>query len=245
MAGTATLGLWSPDGTDDIDEIVPDLAAMQTSTEAAILATRGMIVSPTVASAAARDALYPAPAQGNRVFRSDVGWEETYYALYNAGTNPGGVTPAGWYPTGGNMPRIAVSRITDSAAGSGTWTDWNWTTAPVIKENRGGFTLNATKIMVPYHGWYDVSFYMMWAAAAQPGERYQRIITDAASPWADTSGIDRLQTTAGANVFRNMDSTVTAETFITVGAYHTTTDNANLNISNPRVVIQFKGPKQS
>ena len=66
-----------------------------------------------VASAAERDALYPVPVQGNSVFRSDLGRRETYYALYNSTTNPGGRTPAGWEvesrkyvfdPAGGTPP---------------------------------------------------------------------------------------------------------------------------------------------
>ena len=54
--------------------------------------------SRTVADQAARDALYPTPVQGDRVYRADGGLEEAYFALYNASTNPGGATPAGWYP---------------------------------------------------------------------------------------------------------------------------------------------------
>lgn len=76
-----------------------------------------------VASASARDALYPTPAQGQSVFRSDTGWVETYYGLYNASTNPGGATPAGWYPTSGNMPQAKLVRNTATASfGANAWT---------------------------------------------------------------------------------------------------------------------------
>lgn len=51
-----------------------------------------------VASAAARNALFPAPVQGNTVFRNDLGFSETYYELYSV-SNIGGATTAGWYPT--------------------------------------------------------------------------------------------------------------------------------------------------
>lgn len=50
-----------------------------------------------VANAAARDALFASPTQGTKVFRTDTGITETYYAAWNASTNPGGRTPAGWY----------------------------------------------------------------------------------------------------------------------------------------------------
>jgi hypothetical protein len=54
---------------------------------------------PIVAGTATRDALYPVPTAGNTVFRTDLGFSESYYGLYNASTNPGGATTAGWYPT--------------------------------------------------------------------------------------------------------------------------------------------------
>lgn len=53
----------------------------------------------TVANQAGRDALYPAPVEGNKVFRDDLGVTQTYYAAFNASTNPGGRDVAGWYDT--------------------------------------------------------------------------------------------------------------------------------------------------
>ena len=51
-----------------------------------------------VANQSERTALYPAPVQGNTVFRADLGYEEKYYEAYNATTNPDGTTGAvGWY----------------------------------------------------------------------------------------------------------------------------------------------------
>lgn len=83
--------------------------------------------SPVVmASAAARNAAFPNPVQGNSVFRSDTGWIETYYALYNASTNPGGATPAGWYPVSGNMPQAKLVRN----ATVFTFTNAAWNTVP-------------------------------------------------------------------------------------------------------------------
>ncbi len=50
-----------------------------------------------VASKAARDALWPTPSLGDKVFRTDKGREETYFD-----NSAGGKTTAGWYQTGGN-----------------------------------------------------------------------------------------------------------------------------------------------
>ena len=63
---------------------------------------------PIVGNAAGRDSLYPTPAQGNSVFRNDLGYEETYYGLYNVSTNPGGKTPAGWYKAQNNVGLVPV-----------------------------------------------------------------------------------------------------------------------------------------
>lgn len=58
-----------------------------------------------VASQAERDSVYPAPVQGNTVFRADLGYEEKYYAAYNATTNPDGTTGTiGWYRYAGGAP---------------------------------------------------------------------------------------------------------------------------------------------
>lgn len=42
---------------------------------------------------------------GAQTIRTDKGWTEQYYHTYNASTNPGGTTPAGWYPVSGNLPK--------------------------------------------------------------------------------------------------------------------------------------------
>lgn len=63
-----------------------------------------------VASAAARNAVYPSPVQGNTVYRSDLGAFETYYGLYSV-SNPGGKAMAGWYASqnGGMVPLTPTS----------------------------------------------------------------------------------------------------------------------------------------
>ena len=92
-------GRWSPNNGDGYD-LITHLAAMQvsnstaTTTAIAPLNSRGA----TVNSDAARNALFPSPVQGDRVYRSDLGFEQTYYAVYNAATNIGGASIPGWYP---------------------------------------------------------------------------------------------------------------------------------------------------
>lgn len=79
-----------------------------------------------VSGTAVRAALFPSPIQGDSVFRTDTGWIETYYGLYNASTNPGGVSVAGWYPVSGNMPQAKLVRNTTVF----TFTNAAWNTVP-------------------------------------------------------------------------------------------------------------------
>jgi hypothetical protein len=76
-----------------------------------------------VADAAARDVLYPSPVQGNAVFRNDLGYEETYYGLYNASTNPGGRAAAGWYSNQRNVGLVSVIPPTVNFSGGSATTN--------------------------------------------------------------------------------------------------------------------------
>ncbi len=241
MVTTSPDALWSPDGSDGIDDIVADLAQMQTTAQTALNGLRASIVAPTVASAAARDALYPAPVQGNRVFRSDGGWEEAYYGLYNASTNPAGMTPAGWYPIAGSLPKYAVWRNISSNLPTGVWTNWQWT-AGTILENRGGFSVVVgapTNIVVPYRGWYDVTFKQEWAAG-DAGDRFLRIDSNGTAPFNSYQGIDRQGVQASQTVTNIMTVQIHAVSYITVGAWNNSA--GGLNGVNPQVNITFRQP---
>jgi hypothetical protein len=128
-------------------------------------------VSPNfVNSQAARDALYPSPVQGNKVFRNDKGYEEQYFALYNASTNVGGATPAGWYPVAGTLPVYqVVKNATNFTPTSGAWfalsNTAHWTAVEadptgVITYN-GNFTVGLT-------GWYEI-FGAVWTDGGTGG----------------------------------------------------------------------------
>lgn len=60
-----------------------------------------------VANATVRDSLIPAPNQGDKVFRSDLGYEQTYYAAWGT-ANPGGRASAGWYDNQRNMGLVPI-----------------------------------------------------------------------------------------------------------------------------------------
>jgi hypothetical protein len=46
--------------------------------------------------------------------RLDFGWTERYYAEYDAATNPGGISPAGWYPIAGGDTGWKQANASDS-----------------------------------------------------------------------------------------------------------------------------------
>jgi hypothetical protein len=64
-----------------------------------VAATSDPVNIGVVANQSERDAQYPTPGQGMRVYRTDLGVTQTYYGLFNASTNPGGRDVAGWYNT--------------------------------------------------------------------------------------------------------------------------------------------------
>ena len=81
-----------------------------------VAATSDPVNIGVVDSQASRDAQYPTPGQGMRVYRTDLGAEEAYYGLYNVSTNPGGRTPAGWY----QEPVGRILQVVSSVLTTGT-----------------------------------------------------------------------------------------------------------------------------
>jgi hypothetical protein len=71
-----------------------------------VAATSDPVNIGVVANQSERDAQYPTPGQGMSVYRTDLGYRENYYGLYNVSTNPGGKTPAGWYREAGQIAQI-------------------------------------------------------------------------------------------------------------------------------------------
>lgn len=116
------------------------------------------------ASAGARDAHWGVPANsteslalqaaGAMTIRTDKGWIEQYFALYNAGTNPTGASVAGWYPIGGYMPQFSVDASSAVSIASGAWAvlTGGWGTPKM----NSGFTFASGVLTVPFTGRYDI-----------------------------------------------------------------------------------------
>jgi hypothetical protein len=136
-----------------------------------------------VGSTAERTAVFGAtPTQGDRCFRTDLMWEETYFTAYDPSTNPGGTVAAGWYPTAGMLPRISrwrastatqtiaqntfVTALLSNADGPARGISYNVTT--------GAYTVNQA-------GMYDISAFLVFTGSgaetpANPQRRIAQIV---------------------------------------------------------------------
>lgn len=129
-------------------------------------------------SAAERDARYPSPFQGLRVIRLDKGWEEMYYETYNSSTNPGGATPAGWYPFGGDVPKLVAENKGVTITTSAVWALLNTGFGDGQTYRNDGFTWGVGNIDVPYPGIYHVEATVRFSAANTGDARLVRLYGD-------------------------------------------------------------------
>lgn len=171
-----SIPLYTTSDTAKLDTLLNGQAtAIDTNLKAAMTAQEGRFV-PAVANQAARDALFPSPVQGNRVFRVDAGYEEAYYAAYNATTNPNGVTPAGWYPTGGAFPYGGATYNTTQNVAANTSVGVNLQLASKLS---GGFTLTSNALKIPVTGRYQARGSLYTYSIAGGSNRMVKIMKNA------------------------------------------------------------------
>lgn len=103
MATTPLFKITYPEGGANLTPLQSWFAAIANDVENAL--TTGLGGAARLANSdAERNTIFPAPVQGNQVLRPDKGYTEQYYGLWNSSSNPGGATPAGWYPVSGILP---------------------------------------------------------------------------------------------------------------------------------------------
>lgn len=107
MATTTPDNIYYPAGGDSIVPLQTTFATQAASVQNALNAVRNG-ATPIVADAAARNAIFPSPVQGNAVYRSDLGYVERFYSSWNASTNPGGMYTAGWQRDGGDSGWVTI-----------------------------------------------------------------------------------------------------------------------------------------
>lgn len=135
---------------------------------------RSMPSSYVASSSSVRDSYFGVPADetqrlalqnsGVQCFRSDKGWTEQYLATYNSSTNPGGATPAGWYPFQGVKPAARLIRpANQSTSGtSGTATKIEFNSVVFDTANLSG--PNTYSLTAPVAGIYHVLIHTAYAS---------------------------------------------------------------------------------
>lgn len=149
-------------GDGDTAELDVLLNGQSTALEAALVRMQRQFPQP-VEGEQERDALFPSPVQGNAVFRLDLGYEERYFGVYNATSNPGGLVSAGWYPP---SKMFQVQRANAQTLNAG----WNFINSawggPAVN-HLGSFASGGLTIARP--GWYDITFGVHLSNATNPG----------------------------------------------------------------------------
>lgn len=171
--------LYLPQSTDEL-ALTAALNEMQNSVQDAFndrfRGYPGPIYAVPVADAAARDALYPAPVQGDSVFRLDRGWSERYYGTYNATSNPGGAQAgAGWYPVEGILPWYTSWQTGGDNIANATW---EGTGLGGEQVSRGGFTVSGDALIVPIPGFYTITSNVKFTANTVGTARGIRFVID-------------------------------------------------------------------
>lgn len=216
-------GRFSPGDSDEWD-LTTDLAAMQVSNETATAAEIAAVQSsiriyaPTVRSDAERTAAYPSPVQGDRVWRADKGWEEAYFGLYNASTNPSGSAQAGWYPIAGVLPYGGARNSASQTLTANQNLTINLQTASKLT---GGFTLMTNALRIPITGRYSARGYIYTFSIGGGTNRIIRIAVNGTEvsrftqngPWTIGPVIAEFDANAGdlVTMTTNGDSTIVNE----------------------------------
>lgn len=95
--GTTNSGYWYANTGEGVSASPTAVSAAEAQSAQQVFDEKIVIgLIPKVLNQIDRDTLYPSPSQGLRVFRDDLGYTEVYYEEYNAISNPGGRSPAGW-----------------------------------------------------------------------------------------------------------------------------------------------------
>jgi hypothetical protein len=135
--------------------------------------TRSMPAPYVASSSTARDTFFGVPSDetarlnlqnsGVQCFRSDKGWTEQYLSTYNSSTNPGGATPAGWYPFSGTLPAARLQKSTTqltAASSAKTRVDFN-----VVQLDTSGMSVpNQYSLTAPVAGLYQVNAKLCYQA---------------------------------------------------------------------------------
>ncbi len=187
MATTTPDNIWTPDAGDDYAFTV-DLARTADDIQDALQRR-----SATVGSDAERNAIFPTPVKGNRVWRSDLGYETVYLST--------GVSAVGWYPS---VNRSFIARRSGTQSLS---TGWSVVSTHGQLRNDGlGTLFSGAAFTVVAPGTYEITAGVHLSSSSSP--MAVQITKNTTSP--DTAG-----TIASSNVTNGTAQVVsTVETLV-------------------------------
>lgn len=117
MPTTTAQGVWFPDDTAPVAPLEGLFSQQATSIDIALTSVQ-LAGWASVPTQAARDALFPSPVAGNKVWRTTLRYGEVYY-------DTTGSTSAGWYPAPGSDVGLFVSRASTDSWSATTRTNIN------------------------------------------------------------------------------------------------------------------------
>lgn len=238
MATTSPDNIWTPDAGDDY-ALTTDLATMADTIQAAI-ADRARTGVANVASASARDVLYPTPVQGDSVRRLDKGWIETYYATWNSTTNPGGASPAGWYPVAEGPRFVAENLGTTVMSTTASFLSLNTALGSASVWRNDGFTTGTGNIDVPLPGLYDIAGTVIFPSSSAGAYRGVNLASDVVGAGA---GLTQLSFAPGSGfMYVTFTGTIPVQSNFSVQARHDI--GATQSLSLRMLSAQFAGVRR-
>lgn len=179
---------------------------------------------------------------GKTWMNTDTGCVESYYAAYNASSNPTGVRAgvAGWYAIAGQMPAIDSGVSSSNSAASGGWTAKTSmgslaTGADLLTP---GWAYNDVEAVPPYSGQYDVMGQVTIAGNASGASRGIRL--GAGGRYYGES-VPRANP-SGSGVLLAVAAPVTIKPGEGISVQVLQDSGASLGVTLPRFAARYLGP---
>lgn len=164
---------------NDLGYIETYYAAYNSSTNPGGKGTAGWYgtdgIVPSFPTVAARTSAITTLVQGMRSYIQDSNTYWTYYELYNASTNPGGASVAGWYPAEGSVLFAGKRNNTGQSIPTATATTVTFNTFTCAGSTTNNDTIQINSATVPSTftvkkaGWYQLSYNIIanaWSSSA-------------------------------------------------------------------------------
>lgn len=248
-------------GEDDAEALASDLLNYgQSRVSTGFAADRARLTALeaaiyVAASSAARDAHFGTPANatarlalqnaGALCIRTDKGWTEQYFAnTTDGGSNPGGVTTAGWYPLAGSIelefsissnPSVATTDTTISWAAKVNGPTGAWASSPnPSRIVLGAVALGVWRPRLVSHG-TSMDTRLLRSAVTKNGGAIS-----AATPLDDyRAGVSAV---VDPYVGAEADIQITSATDYVEAKVNANTSGGSLVAAGTRLILMYRGP---